>query len=127
LGKEKRINNAWKRQTSDPATAPNSLNLSNDTNRETVTSLIKKSLDNLIQPRYDTMTETKETAMTRKPIQCVLLNANPHKTAHFWDVASERFRGTFCECETYERRSGYDGYIWRADLWDAGKKDKRDL
>jgi hypothetical protein len=59
--------------------------------------------------------------MKRKPAQFVLLNADPHKTAHFWEVTSERFRGTFCECETFERKSGYDGYIWRADLWDAGK------
>lgn len=60
--------------------------------------------------------------MKRQPVMKVLLTADPHKTAHFWSVASELFRGTFVECENYERETGHTGFIWNADLWDKGQE-----
>jgi hypothetical protein len=61
---------------------------------------------------------TKEKRQIR---QCVLLNCDPHTTAHFWAVASEMFRGTFIECEEYERKTGHSGFIWNAEYWDKGQ------
>lgn len=58
--------------------------------------------------------------MKRQPQQCVLLNCDPQRTAHFWDVASVLFRGTFVECEEYETKHGIHGYIWKAEFWDKG-------
>lgn len=60
--------------------------------------------------------------MKRQPKQRVLLNCDPHTTAHFWDVASEMFRGTYVECENYERETGKTGFIWDAEYWDEGKR-----
>lgn len=57
------------------------------------------------------------------PRQFVVLSACPHTSAHFHDVVSEMFRGTFVECEKYE--SEHWGYIWDADLFDREMARKR--
>jgi prephenate dehydrogenase len=54
--------------------------------------------------------------MKRK--QFVVLTHDPHRSAHFWKVASEMFRGTYAECEQY--LDEHHGYIWAAEHWDKG-------
>lgn len=59
--------------------------------------------------------------MRYKPLEYVVINNNPQKTAHFWQVTSEYYRGTFSQCENWLATNPMYGFIWQARLWDINE------